>query len=92
MTFERLNFRVHAIQRMFERDISEVEVRDVLENGKLVEIQDDVPFPSRIMLGYVGGRPVHVVASDNPEEQATIVITVYEPSPFVWDQTFMKRR
>ena len=29
--------------------------------------------------------PLHVVAADNPEEEDTIVITVYEPEPDQWE-------
>jgi len=33
----RLVFRVHAIQRMFERRIMEEDVRDVVESGETIE-------------------------------------------------------
>ena len=74
MTFDRLVFRVHAIQRMALRDISEAEVRAVLTTGEAIEeYPDDTPFPSRLVLGWVGSRPLHVVAADNPEEEDTEV-------------------
>jgi hypothetical protein len=92
MDFERIIFRVHAVQRMFERDVSEVEIRDILENGEVIELENGVALPSRIMLGFPNGRPLHVVACDNPDERAVVVITVYEPSPFIWDSTFKKHR
>ena len=77
MTFDRLIFRVHAIQRMALRNISEAEVRAVLTTGEAIEeYPDDTPFPSRLVLGWVGSRPLNVVAADNPEEEDTIVITV----------------
>ncbi|MEA3376093.1 MAG: DUF4258 domain-containing protein [Chloroflexota bacterium] len=41
MGSERLVFRVHAIQRMFEREISEENVRQVLETGKTIESYPD---------------------------------------------------
>jgi hypothetical protein len=54
----RLVFRTHAIQRMFERRISHEEVRQVLEAGQIIErYADDVPYPSRLVLGWAGGRP-----------------------------------
>ena len=37
MTFDRLVFRVHAIQRMALRDISEAEVRAVLTSFRWVD-------------------------------------------------------
>ena len=93
MTVHRLVFRVHAIQRMALRDISEAEVRAVLTTGEAIEeYPDDTPFPSRLVLGWVGSRPLHVVAADNPEEENTIVITVYEPEPDQWEVGFRRRR
>ena len=78
---------------MYERDVSETDVRDVLENGEVIEADpDNLPYPSRLMLGYPGGRAVHVLASDDPDVQATIVITVYEPDIGRWDSTFRHRR
>ncbi len=51
MTSGRLVFRVHALQRMASRAVSEVEIRDVLENGKAIEKRiGDVPCPTRVML------------------------------------------
>ena len=93
MTFDRLVFRVHAIQRMALRDISEADVRAVLTTGEAIEeYPDDTPFPSRLVLGWVGSRPLHVVAADDPEEEDTIVITVYEPEPNQWEVGFRRRR
>ncbi len=86
-------FRVHAVQRMFERGISREDVRDVLASGEIIEdYPDDNPYPSRLLLGYRGSRPLHVVAADNPSEPETIVITVYEPDPARWDATFRQRK
>jgi len=48
---QRLVFRVHAIQRMFERGFTEEDVRSVVETGENIEYYpDDSPFPSRLML------------------------------------------
>jgi len=93
VSFHELIFRVHAIERMFERDISEVDIRDVLENGKVIEsYPDDAPFPSRLMLGWCDGRAIHVLASDDSDNQVTVIITVYQPDPARWDATFTRRR
>jgi hypothetical protein len=80
----RLIFRTHAIQRMFERGISRGEVRQ--------RYPDDVPYASRLVLGWAGGRPIHVVAADNLEAHETIVITVYEPDLGRWEPGFRQRR
>ena len=52
MVFERLVFRVHAIQRMYQRSISEEEVRIVIKTGETIEdYPADFPYPSRLVLG-----------------------------------------
>jgi hypothetical protein len=90
---QRLVFRVHAIQRMFERGIAKEDVRQALKAGKTIKAYpEDQPYPSRLVLGWVGTRPIHVVVADNPVQQETIVITVYEPDPTRWETGFERRR
>ena len=93
MSLEQLVFRVHAITRMFERGITETEVRLVLENGEIIEQRADAfPYPSRLVLGCFGSRPLHVVAADNGSEDETIIVTVYEPDPARWEHGFTRRK
>jgi hypothetical protein len=93
VTFDRLVFRVHAIQRMFQRRISVDDVRHVLSTGEVVEdYPNDTPYPSRLVLGWCGSRPIHVVAAENVETRETIVITVYEPDLTQWEPGFRRRR
>ena len=89
----RYLFRVHAVRRMFERRISREEARAVIEYGQVVEdYPDDRPYPSRLMLGFREGRPIHVVVADNLADGERIVITAYEPSPEQWDALFLRRK
>jgi hypothetical protein len=91
--FSKLVFRVHAIQRMHERSISEDEVRHVLMTGETIEAYaSDIPYPSRLMLGWHGTRPIHVVVADDADDQTSIVITVYEPNLSEWDADFKRRK
>lgn len=93
MTNDRLVFRVHAIRRMFERKITPEDVRHVLETGEPIEdYPDDTPYPSRLVLGWRGARPIHVVAAENSDDQETIVITTYEPDPAKWERDFKRRK
>lgn len=87
MRYDRLIFRAHAVRRMFGRGVSEADARDVLENGEVIEeYPDEVPYPSRLMLGFPQGRAMHVVVSEDSLERAEIIITVYEPDPKLWDR------
>lgn len=93
MVVNRLVFRVHALKRMFQRSVTAAMVRRVLETGETVETYpDDTPFPSRLVLGWIGARPLHVVAADNPQAEETIVITVYEPDLIEWEPGFKRRK
>lgn len=57
----KLTFRVHALRRMFARSITATEVRHVIEHGETIErYPADVPYPSRLLLGSVGGRTLHM--------------------------------
>jgi hypothetical protein len=68
-------------------------VQDVLDHGTIIEeYPDDTPYPSRLVLGWVGRRPIHVVAADDPASRTTIVITAYEPDRDVWEDDFRKRK
>ena len=89
----KLIFRDHAVRRMWEWRVSDDEVLQILTMGEVIEnYPEDTPYPSRLVLGWCGRRPIHVVAADNPEAQETVIITVYEPDARRWDPTFRIRR
>jgi hypothetical protein len=90
---KRLVYRVHAIERMVEREISADDVRAIVEQGKEIEsYPSDFPYPSRLLLGWRGTRPIHVVGADNATDNETIIVTVYEPDPDLWEPGFEKRK
>jgi hypothetical protein len=78
---------------MYQRAISEIEVRHVIAREEIVEdYPNDTPYPSRLVLGWSGRRPIHVVVADNVDDQENIVITVYEPDPAEWEPDFKRRK
>jgi len=88
----KIIFRTHAIIRMFQRRVDEKDVRSVLGTGEIIEVYpDDTPYPSRLILGWLGSRPLHVVAAENITDNETIVITVYEPEQDKWSPNFKRR-
>ena len=88
-----LTFRVHAIRRMFERGITGGDVRNVITAGSVIEdYPDDEPYPSRLILGWVGERPIHVVMAENRADGEFIVVTAYIPDPEQWDEKFTRRK
>lgn len=89
----KLVFRLHVIQRMFERNISVEDIRHVVDTGEIIkDYADDRPFPSRLILGKRENRPIHVVAADDTETKETIIITAYEPDPDIWDSDFRRKK
>lgn len=93
MEFEYLEFRLHAVQRMFERGVSADDVRQVIQTGKIIEdYPEDKPFPSRLILGFVERKPLHVVLAVDRGENRAIVITVYAPDPDLWEPGFERRK
>ena len=88
-----LRFTLHATQRMFERQISTDDVRRVLESGELIaSLPDRMPVPSYTVLGFINGRPVHVIYVAG-ERDERFVITVYDPSehPELWSDDYRRR-
>ena len=80
-----IEYRLHAIQRMFERNVSTYELEKIIKKGKVLEkYVNDSPFPQRLISGYVNTRPLHIVISDNINDKKFIVVTVYEPDPQKW--------
>ena len=53
---------------------------------------DDTPYPSRLVLGWHGAWPLHVVVADDAADQVNIVVTVYEPTKDEWDADFKRRK
>ena len=88
-----LVFRVHAVQRMFERKILVHNVSQVIRSGETIEdYSSEMPEPGRLILGFQGKRPVHVVTSESPEGDCISVITAYIPDTSHWTRDFRRRR
>ena len=93
MTLQPIIFRIHAVQRMFERRIALETVRQVLQSGEMIEdYSEEMPAPGGLMMGKRGQRPLHVVLAENTKEGERVVITVYEPDPAQWKAGFRSRK
>lgn len=89
----KLIFRLHALSRMAQRGFEPDDVRYVIDNGTIIEqYSEDFPYPSCLVMSLVDGRPVHVVAALNDDDHETIIVTVYEPDPRIWDNGFTRRK
>jgi hypothetical protein len=91
--YSRLMFRIHALRQMFQRRISDSEIREILADGVIIEdYPDDTPYPSCLVSGKANHRPIHIVIAYNNVEREAIVITAYEPDPDGWSEDFSMRR
>lgn len=78
---------------MFERDVSAKNALSAIKTGEIIEdYSSEMPEPSRLILGFQGKRPFHVVTSENPEADETTIITVYIPDPEKWNKDLRSRR
>jgi hypothetical protein len=77
---------------MFERGITVEDVRSVVADGEVIQrYPDDKPYPSRLVLGWRGSRPIHVVVAEDCDADILIVVTAYEPDPVQWDAAFKRK-
>jgi len=78
---------------MFQRNITKEDVDLVLSQGEVIEdYPGDFPYPSCLVLGWCGSRPIHVVVATNSSDNELIIITVYEPDPSLWEAGFKRRK
>ncbi len=88
----QFEFTRHAVKRIIERNISELEIRATSNNVKIIEeYPDDKYSPSCLLLGFTQNkRPLHMQISVEDSEILKI-ITIYEPDEAQWIN-FEKRR
>ena len=78
---------------MFERKTTAAEIRTLLGNGEIIEkYPDDTLYPSRLVLGWSGTRPLHIFVADNVEDSEWVIVTVYQPDPEQWNADFIRRK
>lgn len=90
MVTDPLIFSHHAVERMLQRGISSDDVYFVVSRGTVVP--GGSPHPRKLMLAFPSDRPVHVVIDDLSVDDKVLVITVYEPDPGQWDESFTRRK
>ncbi len=78
---------------MFERRISDDDAKHVIQTGEIIEdYEDAIPYPGRLLLGWRGKRPLHIVVADNEGGNEIIGITVYEPDSSQWGSDYRRRK
>ena len=93
MDIRRVLYSSHAVRQMFERSITVDEVRTVIAQGETITAYpDDRPYPSRLCLGVVRGRPIHVLLAYDIDTRIGYVVTTYIPDRNRWSDDFRTRR
>jgi hypothetical protein len=85
----RYEFTIHAQRERLADDLDVLEIEKAIEQGELLEEYSDDPRGwSCQILGYVEGKPVHIVIgwarSRHRGGGVLRVITVYVPKPPRW--------
>lgn len=88
-----LVFTRHAQVRMFEREITTSDVRDIVEQHTVVaDHSNRAGNPSREIMGFTRrGRRLMAVIVEGAEAGQVIVITAYWPDPTKWNADFTER-
>ncbi len=88
-----IEWRKHALQRMFERSISRKEILETLLQGEIIELyENDKPFPSALFFNKNYNRPLHVVAGFDKINTKLYIITAYEPNVSEFESDFQTRK
>ena len=86
-------FSTHVIKRMFERSITKADVRHILVNGEVIKsYPQDTPYPSQLVLGWSGNRPLHIVVAIDAQAQKLYIVTVYDPDPGQWEPNLKRKK
>jgi Domain of unknown function (DUF4258) len=92
MNCHQLLFTNHALNQMFIRKISAEAIEALIENGQIIRSYlDDKPFPSFLILHWLGEKPLHAVVSHDNLTHICTVITAYYPDKDLWTPNFMQK-
>lgn len=92
MSCNRITYKLHAVEQMFVRNITQEEVEYVISQGEtFANYSTDKPYPSVLRMGFADKRPIHlVIAQDNRIE--CYIVTAYEPNVFLWSTDFKAKK
>ena len=87
-----IRWTVHAMQRLILRNISQDEVIEAIQSGKIIELYPyDYPHPSCLVLGVtIAGKHLHVVCGRGAGE--VWIISAYSPNPAEWEADLKTRK
>ena len=89
---KKIYWTLHCLNRMSQRNILIVDVKNAIETGKIIEYYlDDYPSPSCLVMGVsIDNKNIHVVCSIN--DDLLYIITAYYPDKTKWESDMEARR
>ena len=92
ITKRKVDWTIHCLNRLNQRNISIYDVKNAIQNGKIIEYYyDDYPYPSCLILGYnINYKKIHIVCGISSD--TVHMITAYYPSPEKWAENATQRR
>lgn len=89
---EKIRWTNHVIARLFQRNISQEDIKNALLNGEIIEeYENDYPYPSCLIFGInLKNEILHIVCGLNEIE--LWVITAYYPDNINWEKDFKTRK
>lgn len=93
---DRVFYSEHARREMRQEELGRIweqEVDEAVINSEVIEeYPEDTPYPTALLLGRTSERrPIHLVCAYDEREDQVVIVTVYEPDPKRWDDTFRER-
>lgn len=89
---EKIRWTNHVMARLFQRNISQLDIEKALLNGEIIEeYENDYPFPSCLVYGInLNNKVLHIVCGSNGEE--LWIITAYYPDNIEWKEDLKTRK
>jgi len=88
----KLRWTRHITIRLLQRNISQSDVKECLQNGEIIELyEDSYPYPSCLVYGIIKDNKIlHTVVGYDGDN--LWIITAYYPNNTDWENDFKKRR
>jgi hypothetical protein len=93
-TSEKIMWSAHALGKLRHERLRRDAVEGALKNSIIIEdyAMEGRPLPGALMLGFVEGRPIHVVLAVDAALERMFVITVYRPLEARWEDEWKRRK
>ncbi|WP_394366363.1 DUF4258 domain-containing protein [Spirosoma utsteinense] len=68
MTCTKITYKLHAVEQMFNRAITQEEVEHVIKHGEAIAAYPMAkPYPSLLHFAFVDARPIHIVIAQSSD-------------------------